>query len=98
MDADPRHWRPYIEKSADQRLMRLYGLSDRIRYYWPTPDVQSALRRLIKNVDAGKVPMGLVSQCLGDMLTERAEPTLSKRAFAAKVGAVVSKYRRAANL
>jgi D-tagatose-bisphosphate aldolase class II non-catalytic subunit len=96
MDADPRHWRPYVEKNSDERLMRLYGLSDRIRYYWPTPEVQTALQRLIENVDASKVPTGLVSQCVGDMLIERPEASLSKRAFAAKVGAVVGKYRRAA--
>ena len=96
MDADPRHWRPYVEKTPDDRLMRLYGLSDRIRYYWPTAEVQAALRQLIENVDARAIPMGLVSQCLGDMLMERDEPSLSKRAFAAKVGAVVMRYRRAA--
>jgi D-tagatose-bisphosphate aldolase class II non-catalytic subunit len=96
MDADPKHWRPYIEKTPDERLMRLYGLSDRLRYYWPKPEVQAALRRLVENVDSRAVPVGLVSQCLGDMLMERPEPSLSKRAFASKVGAVVSKYRRAA--
>jgi D-tagatose-1,6-bisphosphate aldolase subunit GatZ/KbaZ len=96
MDADPRHWRPYIEKSPDERLMRLYGLSDRLRYYWPTLEVQAAFRRLVDNVDSRAVPVGLVSQCLGNMLMERPEPLLSKRAFAAKVGAVVGQYRRAA--
>jgi D-tagatose-1,6-bisphosphate aldolase subunit GatZ/KbaZ len=96
MDAAPRHWRPYVQPGADERLIRLYGLSDRLRYYWPTPEVQAALRRLIANVDAGAVPPGLVSQYLGDMLLARDEPTLSRRAIAAKVGAVVGQYRRAA--
>ena len=75
--------------------MRLYGLSDRVRYYWPHGEVQAALGRLFANVDATRVPPGLVSQFAGDMLLERREPTSSASVVAAKVGAVVAKYRRA---
>jgi len=95
MDADPQHWRGYVAAGADERLIRLYGLSDRIRYYWPHDKVQAALGRLFANVDAARVPPGLVSQCVGDMLLDRPEPTLSARVVAAKVGAVVARYRRA---
>ena len=95
MDLNPAHWRPYVAPGADERLTRLYGLSDRIRYYWPAPEAQAALRRLVGNVDAARPLPGLVSQFAGEMLIERNEPTLSKRLVAAKVGAVVAKYRRA---
>ena len=95
MDAHPEHWRGYVAAGADERLMRLYGLSDRVRYYWPHGEVQAALGRLFANVDATRVPPGLVSQFAGDMLLERREPTLSAGVVAAKVGAVVAKYRRA---
>jgi D-tagatose-1,6-bisphosphate aldolase subunit GatZ/KbaZ len=95
MDANPEHWRGYVAAGADERLMRLYGLSDRVRYYWPDGKVQAALGRLFANVDAARVAPGLVSQFAGDMLLERREPTLSARVVAAKVGAVVAKYRRA---
>jgi D-tagatose-1,6-bisphosphate aldolase subunit GatZ/KbaZ len=95
MDANPAHWRPYVASDRAERLTRLYGLSDRIRYYWPEPEVQASLRRLFANVDAARPPPGLVSQFAGDMLLERTEPTLSERLVAAKVEAVVAKYRRA---
>jgi D-tagatose-1,6-bisphosphate aldolase subunit GatZ/KbaZ len=95
MDERPEHWRGYVAKGADERLLRLYGLSDRVRYYWPEPDVQASLSRLFHSVDAFRVAPGLVSQFVGEMLLDRAEPTLSQRVIAAKVGAVVAKYRRA---
>lgn len=95
MDAQPEHWRGYVAADDAQALTRWFGLSDRIRYYWPQPGVQAALARLYANVDAAAVPPGLVSQCVGDMLTGRREPTLSQRVIGAKVGAVVARYRRA---
>ena len=51
MDERPEHWRGYVAKGADERLLRLYGLSDRVRYYWPEPDVQASLSRLFHSVD-----------------------------------------------
>jgi D-tagatose-1,6-bisphosphate aldolase subunit GatZ/KbaZ len=95
MDRVPEHWRGYVAAGPDERLMRLWGLSDRVRYYWPQADVQRALARLFANVDAAAVPPGLVSQFVGDMLIDRPEPKLSQRVIAAKVGAVVAKYRSA---
>ena len=95
MDADPRAWRPYVAADGRDHLLRLYGLSDRIRYYWPTPGVGAALERLFANVDAAQVPPGLVSQAFG-ALDLPGEGRLSRRAVEAKVGAVVAMYRRAA--
>ena len=95
MDAEPEYWRPYIPPGPEERLMRLYGLSDRVRYYWPRVLVQAALGRLFASVDGARVPPGVVSQAVGDMLLERDERTLSARVIAAKVEAVVGKYRRA---
>jgi D-tagatose-1,6-bisphosphate aldolase subunit GatZ/KbaZ len=98
MDAHPEHWRGYIPPGPDERLMRLHGLSDRVRYYWPHREVQAALGRLFASLDAARIPPGVVSQAVGDMLLERAEPSLSARVIAAKVGAVVGRYRRAAGI
>ena len=98
MDLSPEHWRGYVPQDDAEGLTRLFGLSDRIRYYWPRPEVQTALRRLFANVDDARVPPGLVSQFAGEMLLERSEPTLSQRLIAAKVEAVVTRYRRASGL
>ena len=98
MDANPEYWRGYVAEDGAQGLTRLFGLSDRIRYYWPEAGVQAALRQLFGNVDGARVPPGLVSQYAGDMLLDRSEAKLSRRVVAAKVEAVVDRYRRAAGL
>jgi len=96
MDVSPAQWRPYVAADGRDRLTRLYGLSDRIRYYWPEAHVVAALKRLRSNVDAASIPAGLVSQFAGAMFLDGGEEKLSTRVIRAKVGAVVAKYRRAA--
>jgi D-tagatose-1,6-bisphosphate aldolase subunit GatZ/KbaZ len=62
---DPVHWERYASGDEVQRhLARLYGLSDRARYYWPEPEVQAALGRLLRNLEGTELPLGLVSQYL----------------------------------
>ena len=94
MDDNPIHWRNYVEKNENERLIKLFGLSDRVRYYWPDPRVEAAVKTLTRNIDAASVPPGLTSQFVGDMLLEGKGP-LSRRIVQSKVGAVVAKYRRA---
>ncbi len=95
MNDNPVHWRGYVAAQGDERIGRLFGLSDRVRYYWPDPRVEAAVKTLTRNIDAASVPPGLVSQFVGEMLPEGEAP-LSKRIIQAKVGAVVARYRRAA--
>jgi D-tagatose-1,6-bisphosphate aldolase subunit GatZ/KbaZ len=45
-----------------------YSLSDRIRYYWPDPVVESARERLFANLGEQPPPMPLLSQYLPDAL------------------------------
>ncbi len=94
MNDNPVHWRGYVAADGAERLGRLFGLSDRVRYYWPEPRVVAAVKTLTENIDAASVPPGLVSQFVGEMLPDGGAP-LSKRIVQAKVGAVVAKYRRA---
>ena len=38
MLADPRHWQSHYHGGAEQeRWLRHFGYSDRVRYYWPSP-------------------------------------------------------------
>jgi D-tagatose-1,6-bisphosphate aldolase subunit GatZ/KbaZ len=46
--------------SLDQQ----YSLSDRVRYYWPVPEVETALNRLLANLDSNPPPLTLLSQYL----------------------------------
>jgi tagatose-1,6-bisphosphate aldolase non-catalytic subunit AgaZ/GatZ len=70
----------------------LFGLSDRVRYYWPDPGVQAALTRLKAALATADPPPGLLAQVSGGLVDVDASPdTLIRR----MVGAVVQKYRSA---
>jgi D-tagatose-1,6-bisphosphate aldolase subunit GatZ/KbaZ len=63
MHADPRHWRSYYTQPASRAFDLQYSLSDRIRYYWNLPRVQSACAALIANLGQA-IPLTLLSQFL----------------------------------
>lgn len=64
MQAAPQHWQKFYRGDlAQQRLLRPFSFSDRIRYYWPDPELQLAQERLFANL-AGPLPLPLVSQYL----------------------------------
>jgi D-tagatose-1,6-bisphosphate aldolase subunit GatZ/KbaZ len=65
MLANPRYWEKYYHGDpVAQRIARLYSLSDRVRYYWPNPTVQSSLHRLFANMARQPLPLTMVSQYL----------------------------------
>ncbi len=95
MNDNPVHWRGYVAADGNERVGKLFGLSDRIRYYWPDPRVEAAVKTLTRNIDAASVPPGLVLQFVGEMFLDGGGAPLTRRIVQAKVGAVVAKYRRA---
>jgi D-tagatose-1,6-bisphosphate aldolase subunit GatZ/KbaZ len=61
----PAYWEPYYcGDEAERRFARAFSLSDRIRYYWPHPEAEAALARLISNLSAAPIPLSLVAQYL----------------------------------
>jgi D-tagatose-1,6-bisphosphate aldolase subunit GatZ/KbaZ len=65
MLANPDHWKQHYVGDADtQRLERRYSFSDRIRYYWPDPEVHDAEQRLMENLEATGIPLPVLSQHL----------------------------------
>ncbi len=65
MLAEPKHWRRFYEGSAEeQRLLRRYSLSDRIRYYWPDEEIDAACGTLFDNLSDHEIPLGLLAQFL----------------------------------
>ena len=66
MLAEPKNWqRFYHGTEEEQRILRRFSLSDRIRYYWPDPAIEAATQRLLANIAVvGPVPLGLLSQHL----------------------------------
>ncbi|HVW91253.1 MAG TPA: class II D-tagatose-bisphosphate aldolase, non-catalytic subunit [Devosia sp.] len=95
MEHDPSEWRAYIPDDDRAAAMRLFGLSDRVRYYWPRPRVAAAVQRLLANIDAAAIERGILSQYAPFALPADPRP-LSTRIVAHHVGRVVGKYRRAA--
>ncbi|HEV7624119.1 MAG TPA: D-tagatose-bisphosphate aldolase, class II, non-catalytic subunit [Amnibacterium sp.] len=67
MLAEPGQWERYYEGTADeQRIARRYSYSDRLRYYWPDPEIAAAEERLLGNLERTLVPLPLISQVLPD--------------------------------
>jgi len=100
MRHDPRHWQAWYEGGDQEttRLRRQFSLSDRCRYYWTSPEVQDALRRLHANLEGRRLPRGLVSQYLPDAAGAAAAaeaPGLPGRLVRNHVRRVLARYGRA---
>lgn len=97
MTEAPGDWHSYIPDDERAGAMRLFGLSDRIRYYWARPRVASAVQRLFANIDAARPEIGLLAQYAPHERAAGAAPSLplTTRIISHHVGAVVAKYRRA---
>ena len=93
MDANPKYWQGYIPNDARTELMKIYGLSDRIRYYWPDSTIQNALKILRANIDGASGEIGLIAQFAN--LPERRTLPLSQEIIQARVCAIVNKYSSA---
>jgi D-tagatose-bisphosphate aldolase class II non-catalytic subunit len=92
MHARPAEWRAYVQPGSEEERMMLFGLSDRLRYYWPDPGVQAALARLMAALRTANPPPGLMAQVTGGLVDADTTPDAVIRRM---VGAVVRKYRSA---
>jgi D-tagatose-1,6-bisphosphate aldolase subunit GatZ/KbaZ len=63
MLSHPANWQKYYRGSAEQqRVLRVYSYSDRIRYYWRFSEVETSIMRLMRNLQRIDVPEPLLSQ------------------------------------
>lgn len=96
MLANPAYWQPYYPGSpSQQKLARQFSLSDRIRYYWPVPEIQTAVATLLSNLAAGPIPLPLLSQFLPDQFRAVRSGRLQNRPDALiqdKITAVLDEY------
>jgi tagatose-1,6-bisphosphate aldolase non-catalytic subunit AgaZ/GatZ len=95
MDENPGSWRSYIPAGPSERVDRLFGLSDRVRYYWPYRAVARAVTDLKTRTDSAQISPGLVSQFAGRLDDSDGTLSLSERLVQSRVGAVVARYRAA---
>ena len=57
------YWQSYYHgDEAKLRFSRAFSYSDRCRYYWPEPEVQEEVTRLLANLANQSVPAALISQ------------------------------------
>lgn len=95
MMTEPADWRAYVEAGAEEGRMMIYGLSDRVRYYWRKPGVQAALRALCDSLRAAAPAPGLVAQVTGGMVGPVDAARLPETIMRRMVGDVVARYRQA---
>lgn len=63
----PDSWQGYYSGSrSEKEFARTYSFSDRIRYYWPDPQVQAAEKILFANMAESTLPLPLISQFFPD--------------------------------
>jgi D-tagatose-1,6-bisphosphate aldolase subunit GatZ/KbaZ len=61
----PKDWAKHYEGTAkEQKLLRRFSYSDRIRYYWTEPSVQEAVDTLLRNLEKQPIPETLISAYL----------------------------------
>lgn len=90
----PEQWQKYYHGTPEQqRLDRHFSYSDRIRYYWPRPEVQKAVQQLLANYQGREIPVTLLSQYApgaGDAAVHSAEELIDW-----SVGRVAERYEAA---
>jgi D-tagatose-1,6-bisphosphate aldolase subunit GatZ/KbaZ len=65
MLADPSYWEGYYQGDPlSQRTARRFSYSDRLRYYWPDPEIEAARETLLDNLRRTGIPMPMISQYL----------------------------------
>jgi D-tagatose-1,6-bisphosphate aldolase subunit GatZ/KbaZ len=65
MLARPEDWQRYYGGTAEeQALARRYSYSDRMRYYWPDPEIEAAVQKLVANLTRTELPGPLLSAFL----------------------------------
>ena len=62
---EPKDWEPYYTGSSEeQKLLRRYSYSDRVRYYWHRPEIETAVGRLVANLSTVTIPESMLSRYL----------------------------------
>lgn len=96
MLANPAHWQAHIHgHTADPRTERHFGLADRIRYHWPEPKAQQAVRRLLDDLQDKRLPDPLLAAhfCTAEIAKARESRHCLPRALAlARVQSALRPY------
>jgi D-tagatose-1,6-bisphosphate aldolase subunit GatZ/KbaZ len=96
MTDNPIYWQAYYPGSARKKqYARQFSLSDRIRYYWPVPEVQVALDQLLDNLSVAPIPLPLLSQYFPEqfrVLRESRIPKVPREFIEYKIVKILEDY------
>jgi D-tagatose-bisphosphate aldolase class II non-catalytic subunit len=96
MTRDTKDWQSHYHGSpAEQRLLRHYSLSDRIRYYWNRAEATDAVDRLCTALSGKIVPITLFSQHLPGLKTFADSPLEPQEVVLAAVQRSLEGYNSA---
>ncbi|WP_068310335.1 D-tagatose-bisphosphate aldolase, class II, non-catalytic subunit [Polycladidibacter hongkongensis] len=97
MTDDPSQWQRYYQGNAsEQKILRAYSNSDRIRYYWPQTEVQLAVEKLMNNLGDQVIIDSLARQYVGferSRLASAGKPVTATSVLLDKVTQVLEDYR-----
>jgi D-tagatose-1,6-bisphosphate aldolase subunit GatZ/KbaZ len=103
MLADPADWKDHYSPGGSMapETALLFGLSDRIRYYWSRLSVALPVTQLLEGLPEGRIPRPLLRQYLPalDASLNPADPSPSAEVILARaVEAVADRYWRACRM
>jgi D-tagatose-1,6-bisphosphate aldolase subunit GatZ/KbaZ len=94
--AEPQNWDKYYHgTNQDRRQQRHFSYSDRIRYYWPHPQINAAVTAMLKLLSHVDIPETLISQYLAGSYAGVRAGTVAPRAEAlvlASIDRVLADY------
>jgi D-tagatose-1,6-bisphosphate aldolase subunit GatZ/KbaZ len=86
---DPKNWEKYYHGSPEERhLQRHFSYSDRMRYYWPHPEIAASVDRLFEILDGVTIPETMISQYMQGLYWRVRAGTVKPEAKALAIGAV----------
>lgn len=96
MRADPHHWNGHYDADSPGLSQALhFGFADRIRYYWPRREAQSALADLLEHISRHPPSNPLLRQFFDPATIRRAEKnrkSLAQALIFAEVQAALTPY------
>lgn len=99
MMESPKSWQKFYSGSKEEeKFLRHFSYSDRIRYYWPDKKVEEAVRSLIDNLSDRPIPLPLLSQYMPEQNMAVLEGNLKnkpKELIKAKIKTVLKHYSSA---
>lgn len=102
MMKQPKYWEPYYCGTDEEiAFSRDFSLSDRIRYYWSTPEINKGVNDLFDSLSSQRIPRTLISQYFPDLFPEVIDGMISSDAeslILARIQKQVKIYAEACNL